>query len=102
MRRLTLIVLFLLASIARGDVSSSERMTLRLHVLDLINRSGTDIARQLRARTGIPAIAISGFGLDEDLRRSKEAGFARHLIKPVNFQVLHETIRQVLSTQPIN
>lgn len=33
--------------------------------------------------------------MDEDLRRSKEAGFERHLIKPINLQALQAVIREV-------
>ena len=40
-------------------------------------------------------IALSGFGQDEDMRRSREAGFETHLTKPVNLKTLHEAIRKV-------
>jgi hypothetical protein len=32
----------------------------------------------------MPAIAVSGFGMEEDVRRSKDAGFLHHLTKPIN------------------
>jgi CheY-like chemotaxis protein len=43
------------------------------------------------------AIALSGFGTDEDIRRSKEAGFQEHLTKPFSFQKLEEVVRRLLS-----
>ena len=53
--------------------------------------------RQLRARYAINGIALSGFGMEEDIRKSKEAGFAAHLTKPVNFEILRKAIQQVLA-----
>ena len=41
-------------------------------------------------------IAISGFGQDEDVRRSEDAGFAVHLTKPLNFDLLKETIQRLV------
>jgi CheY-like chemotaxis protein len=33
-------------------------------------------------------IAVSGYGQDEDRRRSREAGFDYHLVKPIDFDAL--------------
>ena len=46
----------------------------------------------LKARKTIRGIAITGLGQDEDLRRTQEAGFEMHLVKPVNFADLKEAI----------
>jgi CheY-like chemotaxis protein len=43
----------------------------------------------------LPGIALTGFGMEEDLRQSREAGFEQHLTKPVNFQTLERVIRKV-------
>jgi CheY-like chemotaxis protein len=40
-------------------------------------------------------VAMTGYGKEEDRRRSREAGFDAHLVKPVNLEDL-----QVLLTQP--
>jgi PAS domain S-box-containing protein len=48
--------------------------------------SGYDVARQLRSEGDISEVrlvAITGYGADEDKRRSQEAGFDLHLTKPV-------------------
>jgi CheY-like chemotaxis protein len=50
--------------------------------------------RQLLAKSPMRAIALSGFGMEEDVRRSKEAGFVEHLTKPVNLQHLEAVIRR--------
>jgi signal transduction histidine kinase/CheY-like chemotaxis protein len=56
---------------------------------------GYELARQL---TGTLAkkprlIAVSGYGQSADIARSKEAGFDRHLVKPVDLKKLLETIK---------
>jgi CheY-like chemotaxis protein len=54
--------------------------------------------RRIRASAArpVPGIALSGFGMDEDLRKSREAGFVAHLTKPVDFPKLEAVIRQVV------
>ena len=47
-------------------------------------------------KSNVTGIALSGFGQDEDLRKSREAGFAVHLTKPVNVQTLRTAIKEVV------
>jgi two-component system CheB/CheR fusion protein len=50
---------------------------------------GYEVAKRLRERSpDICLIALSGWGQDEDRRRSNEAGFNHHLVKPVNIEEL--------------
>jgi signal transduction histidine kinase/CheY-like chemotaxis protein len=65
--------------------------------LGLPDGTGVDLIRQLRQRygPGVPAIALSGFGMDDDVVRCKEAGFNDHVTKPVNLQKLEATIQRV-------
>lgn len=53
--------------------------------------SGYEVARRLRAdstRAEVVLIALTGYGQEEDRRRSREAGFNHHLVKPVDPAVL--------------
>ncbi|MBK9260097.1 MAG: response regulator [Polyangiaceae bacterium] len=53
--------------------------------------NGFEVAAKLHAQPGFeqtPLIALSGYGQEEDRRRSKEAGFAYHLTKPVEPEAL--------------
>jgi two-component system CheB/CheR fusion protein len=52
---------------------------------------------RFRERGGSAGIAISGFGQEEDLRRSERAGFATHLVKPIDIDVLR---REISALQP--
>jgi CheY-like chemotaxis protein len=44
-------------------------------------------------------IAMSGYGMEEDIRQSREAGFVEHLVQPVSLPQLREAIRRVASTR---
>lgn len=57
--------------------------------------SGHELLARLRERGPLLALAMSGFGTAADIRRSIEAGFAAHLIKPFTGQKLIEAIREV-------
>jgi signal transduction histidine kinase/ActR/RegA family two-component response regulator len=65
--------------------------------LGLPDGSGIDVIRQMRQklRLATPAIALSGFGTDDDIARCMAAGFNEHLTKPVNFQKLEAAIQRV-------
>ena len=77
------------------EAAGRQEFDLLLSDIGLPDGSGTDVMRHVAARHGIKGIALSGFGQDEDLRRSRDAGFATHLTKPVNVQVLQQVIRTV-------
>jgi CheY-like chemotaxis protein len=70
--------------------------------LGLPDGSGLDLIRRLQESRPNPihGIALSGFGMDDDLRRSREAGFLEHLIKPIDFPSLEAAIRRVAPKIP--
>jgi signal transduction histidine kinase/CheY-like chemotaxis protein len=76
-------------------VAASEPVDLLVSDLGLPDGTGFDLMRQLLARRPLKGIALSGFGTDQDIERSREAGFACHLTKPVDFRRLEEAIEQV-------
>jgi PAS domain S-box-containing protein len=46
----------------------------------------------------VAGIALSGYGMPEDIRRSREAGFAHHLTKPIDISQLQETLLEVANS----
>jgi hypothetical protein len=79
----------------------SALRTIEDHHLDLLlcdiglpDGSGWELLRRASAIRTLPAIALSGFGSDEDIDRSRRTGFAAHLVKPVTPQKLHDAIHQ--------
>jgi PAS domain S-box-containing protein len=72
-----------------------EEFDVLVSDIGLPDGSGLDVMRALRARRNTKGIALSGFGHDDDIRRSREAGFVEHLVKPVNFQLLDTTLRRI-------
>ena len=74
-----------------ADVASALRAVsespfdLLISDLGLPDRSGIDLMRELRARGNtLPGIALSGYGRDSDVQQSMQAGFAAHVLKPVD------------------
>ena len=59
--------------------------------------NGMDLIRYLRTQRPIRGIAISGFGMDADIRKSIEAGFSEHLVKPVKLEKLEAAIARVMA-----
>ena len=67
--------------------------------LGMSGMDGIETARQIRARfpqSAIPLIAITGLGQLEDRQRTRDAGFAAHLVKPVNLDLLERTLCEFL------
>ena len=69
--------------------------------LGLPDGSGHDLMREVSRRGQVPVgIALSGYGMDEDLKRSAQAGFSAHLTKPVDLARLQSTIARVTAMSP--
>lgn len=74
---------------------SAETFDVMVSDVGLPDASGYELMRQVRARGATKGIAMSGWGRPEDIARSREAGFAEHLIKPVLLKKLEQAIARV-------
>ncbi|MYM24872.1 response regulator [Duganella sp. FT135W] len=77
------------------DAARTHQPDLALVDIGLPGIDGYEVARRLRAdaaTSGIKLVALTGYGLADDLRRVMEAGFDRHLVKPVDIDQLMEVI----------
>jgi signal transduction histidine kinase len=89
---------------AAGDVAKALELAgqqpfdVLISDLGLPDQSGVELLRELRRRgQTLPAIALSGYGQEEDVQRSRDAGFTAHLTKPVIFEQLDNAIAAALS-----
>jgi signal transduction histidine kinase len=88
------------------DVESAKRLVdsarfdLLISDLGLPDGTGLDVMKHVRGRYGIPAIAVSGYGMEEDVRQSRDAGFLEHLVKPIDLPKLQAAIHRVVTRQP--
>lgn len=64
--------------------------------IGLPGRDGYEVARELRAQgTKARLVALTGWGSEDDRRRAADAGFDRHLTKPVEFESLESLLREL-------
>jgi CheY-like chemotaxis protein len=77
--------------IAALEVARGHRPEIVLLDIGLPGMDGYEVARQMRQEDyckDAVIIAVSGYGQEDDRRRSQEAGFDYHLVKPVDYGVL--------------
>lgn len=76
------------------EVAREYEFDVLVSDIGLPDGHGTELLEQIGGLRGERplSIAMSGFGTDEDLERSWQAGFSEHLTKPVEFPLLHQAI----------
>lgn len=73
------------------EAAASYRPQLVLIDIGLPGMDGYEVARTLRGQFGLNdavLAALTGYGQEEDRRRSEEAGFDRHIVKPIRTETL--------------
>ncbi len=82
------------ASIAEGSAfAEQEKFDLLISDIGLPDGRGDELLTGLRARGfDSPAIALSGYGMEPDVQRSRQAGFGMHLTKPVSIDELERAL----------
>jgi signal transduction histidine kinase len=83
---------------AATELFSSQHFDLVISDIGLPDGNGIDLLNTLNPIRRVPAIALSGYGMDHDLEKTRDAGFIEHLTKPVNWDSLCESIERVLGT----
>jgi signal transduction histidine kinase/ActR/RegA family two-component response regulator len=79
------------------EAAERDQFDLLISDVGLPDGSGLELMTRLRAKSGIPGIAISGFGMNGDVEKSIKAGFSEHLVKPVNLEKLDAAIEHAMS-----
>jgi CheY-like chemotaxis protein len=86
-----------LAHDGAAALAVADRQQPEIILLDigLPHTSGYEVARELRARpehNGTLLVALTGYGSEEDRRRSLEAGFDEHRVKPLSVDDLQRLL----------
>jgi two-component system CheB/CheR fusion protein len=82
------------------ELAAQHQFDLLLSDLGLPDGNGHDLIRQLRQRGHrFPAIALSGYGQEDDIHRSYAAGFAAHVTKPASREAVLDAIASVTATE---
>ncbi|ATG18820.1 hybrid sensor histidine kinase/response regulator [Ralstonia pickettii] len=86
---------------ARTAMQAAESGTFDLLISDigLPDGSGLDVVRVFAERQAAPSIAITGYGMEDDIARCREAGFTDHLTKPVDFKRLEALLAGYLAAR---
>lgn len=83
------------AASVQGATAFAEKHPFDLVISDigLPDGDGYNLFSKIRDKSpNTKGIALSGFGMHEDLARSKSAGFCAHLVKPVEIRALEEAL----------
>jgi PAS domain S-box-containing protein len=77
------------------EIIGSGEIDVLLCDIGLPDGSGYEVITQAKGKRPIHAVALTGFGTEEDIRRSKEAGFDLHLVKPIDLHELQTVLEKV-------
>ena len=78
-------------------LAAAQTADLIISDIGLPDGTGVELLREIRKTSAIPAIALSGFGMETDIAQSRAAGFSNHLTKPVDIHKLERAIAQTLT-----
>lgn len=84
--------------LAAVEVADAYRPEMILLDIGLPKLNGYDACRRIREQpwsNGTVIVALTGWGQEEDRRRSQEAGFDHHLVKPVEVDNLTKLLAHV-------
>jgi PAS domain S-box-containing protein len=79
------------------QLAAAEPFDVVVSDIGLPDATGYELMEQIKARHGISGIALSGYGMEDDMKRSRDAGFVDHVVKPVNVQQLETVIGRLLA-----
>ncbi len=74
------------------DLAAGAHFDLLIADIGLPDGDGLDLLGRVREHQAIVGIALSGYGMEEDIRRSEEAGYVEHLVKPIHMERLEAAI----------
>ena len=82
------------------DLSKKEEFDVLISDLGLPDGSGIDLMQTLNSGRPLLGIALTGFGMEGDIRKSHDAGFKHHLVKPIDLNKLDLLIQEGTAALP--
>ncbi|MEJ2619422.1 MAG: response regulator, partial [Candidatus Thiodiazotropha sp.] len=87
-------------------VETAERLRPEAILLDvgLPKIDGYEACRRIRQKPWadrVLIVALTGWGQEEDRRKSQQAGFDHHLVKPINLSAINQLLAQTSMTSDI-
>jgi CheY-like chemotaxis protein len=77
------------------DIVDAKNFDVILSDIGLPDGTGYDVISQAKRKQSVTGVALTALGMEEDIRRGKEAGFDFHLTKPVDFHELRNVLDRV-------
>jgi two-component system CheB/CheR fusion protein len=78
------------------EIASSDSFDVVISDIGLPDGTGHELMEQISQKHAIPGVALTGYGTETDLARSRETGFAEHVVKPVDLAHLQAVITRVV------
>ena len=76
-------------------VAEKQNFDFVVSDIGLPDGDGCELMAELKKKYGLTGIALTGYGMDEDVSRSRAAGFVTHLTKPVSVQSLDKALSRI-------
>jgi CheY-like chemotaxis protein/anti-sigma regulatory factor (Ser/Thr protein kinase) len=82
-------------------LTESAEFDVLISDLGLPDGSGIDLMRAIQADRPLLGIALTGYGMEEDIRKSRDAGFKHHLVKPIDVNMLDSFLQESAAALPV-
>jgi CheY-like chemotaxis protein len=76
------------------DLSAKEEFDVLISDIGLPDGSGIELMQRLGSARPLFGIALTGFGMEEDIQKTRDAGFKHHLVKPIDLTKLDALIQE--------
>jgi PAS domain S-box-containing protein len=87
------------ASLAEArTLAGKQSFNLLISDIGLPDGSGYDLMAEMGKNSSVRGIALTGYGMEQDLARSQNAGFIAHLTKPIRIQSLETALQAAQSS----
>jgi PAS domain S-box-containing protein len=83
------------SAVAALDLASKEPFDIIVSDIGLPDLNGYELMKQIKSCYPMQGIAMSGYGMEDDVRKSREAGFSDHIVKPASLSQLERSIHRL-------